>query len=194
MLALCRRQKLADADAWRPILLKTSRAWHSTGSRGPVVMFPRPRASRPSTRSGGRVPIGQRAPVAGADADKEQDARIKRLCRRELAGASRNARCRGRKRCSHCGPTGQQADNACSEWIAGAMGSAAHNRSSVPSQRRWWPFAPAFVRFARPCRCPPRPKHRRLPIRSSSPGGETMPPAEILPSPKPATPEPNRIR
>ena len=33
----------------------------------------------------------------------EEGARIRRLGRRELAGAFRNGRCRGWKRCSHCG-------------------------------------------------------------------------------------------
>jgi len=41
--------------------------------------------------------------AAGADAVQKEGARIRRLFRRELAGASRNGRCRGWKRCSHCG-------------------------------------------------------------------------------------------
>jgi hypothetical protein len=51
-----------------------------------------------------QVPIGQRTCVAaGAHAVQKEGARIRRLWRRELAGASRNGRCRGWKRCSHCG-------------------------------------------------------------------------------------------
>src|SRR6516162_9252302 len=39
----------------------------------------------------------------------EEGARIRRLGRRELAGAFRNGRCRGWKRCSHCGQSPSRA-------------------------------------------------------------------------------------
>jgi hypothetical protein len=102
--------------------------------------------------------------VAGADADEIQK---KTRGSNSFAGAN--------------WATGQQVDNACSEWIAGTMGPAAHNRSSVPSQRRCWPFAPAFLRPHGRVDGPPRPKHRRFPIRSSSPGGETSLPWKFDP-------------
>ena len=151
------------------------------GYSGPVVMFPRPRASWPSTRSGGRVPIGQRAPVAGADAHEIQKGT---RGSNGFAGASSPAPLgtagAGVGRLFALRATGQQADNACSEWIAGTMVSAAHNRSTFPAS-----VAAGHSRLHFCDRTAPwmsaAAKAQTFSDQEFSPASETMPPAEIRP-------------